>query len=55
MDRRVIISGKGVNIPWGGVSKYHGKVGVYTIGGVIDILLPIETFGSVAFLLAFYL
>ena len=39
MDRRVIISGKGVNIPWGGVSKYHGKVGVYTIGGVIDIPL----------------
>jgi hypothetical protein len=37
MDRRVIISDKCVNIPWGGVSKYHRKVGVYIIGRVVDI------------------
>ena len=33
----LIYHGKGIKIPWGGVSKYHGKVGVYTIESMVDI------------------
>ena len=37
MSKGSIYHGKGIKIPWGGVSKYHRKVGVYTIGRVVDI------------------